>query len=374
MQSEQRTIVHLANSEKIGGANKVLMSLVTGIDRDRFRPVVISPATGALTEWAETQAIPWHVVPASEGDRVKALRRIAQLAWVFQRERAQLVHAHSPWAYREAGLAARLTHVKRVCHLHFPMAWAELQWALRFGVDAVVTCYKRLADELAASRPNGESWRLQAISNTVDVARFTPASSNDRSGAKSPWHKDVDHVVLIVGHLSEIKGYPTFLEAAARVRATRPRTRFLALGGETTTQGYAETLRTMADGLGLGTSIEFLGWRQDVPEILRAADVMVLPSLAEGLPLAVLEAMASGLPVVASNVDGTPEVVVDGETGLLVQPGDPDAVAGKILTLLGDAGLRSRMGAAGRQRVERGFTLRQFVPRVEALYDELFAV
>ena len=373
MHATKQTVVHVANSEKIGGANKVLMSLVSGIDHDRFRPVIVAPAQGDITEWAAARSIPWYAVPASMGDRSAAVRRVAHLAWVFGRERAKVVHAHSPWSYREAGLAARMTGVKRVCHLHFPMAWTELEWALRFGVDAVVTCYERLAKELSTSRPKTLSWRLLAISNTVDVARFTPARPGEQSAARSQWHEGADHVVVIVGHLSDVKGYPAFLHAAARVLHTRPRTRFLAVGGETTSPGYAVKMQEMADSLDLGRSIEFLGWRQDVPEILRSADVMVLPSLAEGLPLSVLEAMASGLPVVASDVDGTPEAIIDGETGLLVPPNDPEAVAARIMQLLNDASLRARMGAAGRQRVERHFTLAQFVPQVENLYTELLA-
>jgi glycosyltransferase involved in cell wall biosynthesis len=371
MRDSRKTIVHIANSGKIGGANKVLMSLVTGIDRDRFRPVVVAPVAGKLTDWAAANSIACHTVAASGSGRYETLRRAAQLAWVFGRERAQLFHAHSPWSYREAGLAGRMTGVKRVCHLHFPIAWKQLVWPLGFGVDAVVTCYQKLAKELSNSRPSTESFRLRAISNTVDVERFTPAAEGSLA-ARSKWHEGADHVVVIVGHLSDIKGYPTFLEAAARVLAMRPRTRFLAVG-ETATPGYKDMLHAKAQSLGLGASMEFLGWRQDVPEILRSADLMVLPSLAEGLPLAVLEAMASGLPVVASDVDGTPEAVIEGETGLLVRPNDPDAVASKVLQLLADPELRTKMGAAGRERTERLFTMRPFVTQVENLYEELLA-
>jgi glycosyltransferase involved in cell wall biosynthesis len=106
---------------------------------------------------------------------------------------------------------------------------------------------------------------------------------------------------------------------------------------------------------------------------MRAADVVVQPSLAEGLPLTVLEAMACGAPVVATNVNGTPEALLDGETGLLIEPDDSGDLAAKVSALLDDPARRARMGNAGRDRVERHFTLRQFLPSVEDLYDEVLA-
>ncbi len=127
----------------------------------------------------------------------------------------------------------------------------------------------------------------------------------------------------------------------------------------------------MAERLKIGDSIDFLGWRKDVADVLRAADVVVLPSLEEGLPLSVLEAMACGVPVVATNVNGTPEAVVDGKTGFLIEPHDAQGLADRVLTLLENASLRQEMGTQGRERVEQCFTLKQFLPRVEGLYHQL---
>jgi glycosyltransferase involved in cell wall biosynthesis len=181
-------------------------------------------------------------------------------------------------------------------------------------------------------------------------------------------------VVLAVGHLSEVKGYPVFLEAAARLAPRLGDVAFVALGGETTTPGYRAVLEARAAALGVAARVHFLGWRSDVARVMGAADVVVLPSLAEGLPLAVLEAMACGRPVVASAVGGVPEAVVDGRTGLLVPPGDAGALAEAIQRVLEDPAAGRRMGAEGRRRLEAHFSLDRVLGEVHALYDDVLRV
>jgi len=129
----------------------------------------------------------------------------------------------------------------------------------------------------------------------------------------------------------------------------------------------------MAVDLGLADRVRFLGWRPDVADVLQAADVVTLPSRAEGLPLAVLEAMACARPVVATPVGGVPDAVVDEVTGLLIPPDDPHRLAAAILRLLRDRDTAGRMGAAGRRRVEESFSLEGFASGVEAVYQDLLA-
>jgi glycosyltransferase involved in cell wall biosynthesis len=127
----------------------------------------------------------------------------------------------------------------------------------------------------------------------------------------------------------------------------------------------------VAAALGLGERVEFLGHSDDVPALLAASDAFVLPSLFEGTPLALLEAMAAGKAVVTSAIAGVDEVVSDGETGLLVRPGDPDALAEALRRVVGDAELRARLGAAARLRAEAEHSAVGSTRRVTAVYDEL---
>jgi len=126
-------------------------------------------------------------------------------------------------------------------------------------------------------------------------------------------------------------------------------------------------LEDQTQALGLADAVVFAGFRTDVPALLRAADVFVLPSLLEGLPNTALEAMSVGLPVVATRVDGVPEAVVDGETGLLVPPEDSAALAEALGKLLAEPGTRSAMGEAGRLRAETEFSVERMLDAVEAL-------
>jgi glycosyltransferase involved in cell wall biosynthesis len=131
------------------------------------------------------------------------------------------------------------------------------------------------------------------------------------------------------------------------------------------------SLEAQAARLGIGDRVIFLGYRDDVAELLASCDLLVLPSLYEGLPLSVLEAMAAGKPVVATSVGGTPEAVLDGETGFLVPSRDPTALVRAIQRLLKDACLRRKMGMAGRRRVQRNFSPTQMVAGVTQMYEKL---
>ena len=133
------------------------------------------------------------------------------------------------------------------------------------------------------------------------------------------------------------------------------------------------TIENHVQKLGLSEKVQFLGYQNNILEILRSMDIFILPSLWEGMPNAILEAMAAGLPVVATNVGGTPEVVVDGETGFLVPPRDPEALANAIKLLIDDPELRKKFGQAGRERVERHFTIQETVRKTEELYLRLLA-
>ena len=158
---------------------------------------------------------------------------------------------------------------------------------------------------------------------------------------------------MAVGRLAEPKDALTLVRALAAVPG-RPFTALLVGDGPDRPSVEAEVRR-----LGLQDAVALAGTRDDVPELLARADVFALSSRSEGAPLSILEAMAAGLPVVSSRVGGVPELVVDGETGLLVPPGDPAAMAVALGRLVADAGLRYRLGAAGRERAQRCFDLRR---------------
>jgi glycosyltransferase involved in cell wall biosynthesis len=358
-----QTILYVANSAAIGGANRVLTDMAEGLDRTRFRPVLACPNEGVLVDWARSRNIPVTVIPEADGSLPSELVRALRFARLLVGTGASVVHAIDPACYRAASWAARALGVRRVCHIQFPPEADALRWVFKVPPDLTITCYSAHAAEVAGQVPalNGA---VAGLPNAVHLGAFTAAGQT----GPSPWKFGRSRMVLIVGHLSDIKGYPTFLRAAARIKAQDPDCAFVALGGETIQRGFGQQLEALAAELGLSGDVHFLGWRKDVSEIVRAADVFVLPSLKEGLPLSILEAMASSIPVVATPVNGVPEVITSGENGFLVPVNDPAALAADVLRLLGDPELRRRIGAAGRRTVEEQFSLEEFLRRIQRVY------
>jgi glycosyltransferase involved in cell wall biosynthesis len=202
----------------------------------------------------------------------------------------------------------------------------------------------------------------------VDMAALARAP---RSRLREELQIPADAIVLAhVGRLAPVKGQRELLEAVASLRTDGLRAVFfgrdLERGG-----AYRRELELCANELGLGGVIHFAGFRADAAAALREADALVLPSWIEGLPLAVLEAMAHAKPVVATAVGGTPEAVLEGQTGLLVPPRDVPALAAALRALIEDEDLRLRLGAAGRERVEARFRATAMTERILQLYDEI---
>jgi glycosyltransferase involved in cell wall biosynthesis len=208
--------------------------------------------------------------------------------------------------------------------------------------------------------------RVIGIANGVDVDRFSPGPS---SSAGLALRNGFSTVVAILGHVSEVKGYPVFVDAAARLAPRYPECLFVAIGGETAQPGYTAKLESRVRALGLAERFRFLGFRADVGDLLRAVDIVALPSLAEGLPLAALEVMAAGKPIVATRVGGVPEAVCDGVTGLLVRPNDSDALTAAIESLIARPEQRRSLGNAARSRALEKFSVRVFARRVQEIYE-----
>jgi glycosyltransferase involved in cell wall biosynthesis len=235
--------------------------------------------------------------------------------------------------------------------------------------ERIVALAKAHADYLAG-REGIAAERIRIIPNGVDAARFRPARSGDerramRSALSIPESR---FVVATVAALRPEKNHDLLLDAAARVGAHRDDFLFLVVGEGS----ERERLRHRVDDLSLGEVVRFLGRRRDIPEILAAADASVLCSHAvvETFPLAVLEAMACGLPVIASDVGAVREMMVDGEEGRIVPPGDVEALAGALVSLAEAPEAARAMGSRGRARVVSDFTVETMVGRYAEMFSE----
>ena len=359
-------IVHVVIGGDVAGGQLVALALARAA-RDRGdRASFVAPHGGSFVELARVDGFDVATVDVGRTYRVGGMLRLARL---LRRERADLVHTHTLAAANTlARLAGRLARVPVVSHLHIENHFRPTTRFLLAGLDNATA---RLAAALVAVSEDtrrayerqGYPRRIRVVYNGVDPS---PADANGlREELRIP---DDAPLVVEVGRLADVKGQRELLEAVADL----PSARAVFVGDDLERGGeYARELERHAAELGVSDRVVFAGQRDDAARVLAAADVLALPSWTEGLPLVVLEAMAQGRPVVATPVGGTPELVADGETGLLVPPRDPRALADALTRILRDPELRRRMGEAGRRRVEERFSAARMAQEVLAIYDEV---
>lgn len=367
-----RTVVHFSDSEAFGGTERALLQLAAGLDRARWRSVVFHadvPGARRLADEAAARGIPTFAVERGASP-ARGIASIPALARAFRRERAAVFHAHQTWSLscRYAIVAAALARV--------PARVASAQLFLEMPANRAIDAQHALLSaclhrHVAVSRHVAARLRerfgvaeekITVIPNAVELRE---PSASRREVRASLGIADETPLVVTVARLEPQKGLPYLVEAAAGV----PDTTF-AVAGEGPERTSLE--RRIAD-LGLARRVRLLGHRDDVPALVAAADLFVLPSLNEGLPLSVMEAMAAGIPVIATDAGGTSEIVRDGVTGLLIPPADPAALRGAIGALLHDRARAAQLAEAGRVLVEREHSAATMAEATSRLYDTLLA-
>jgi glycosyltransferase involved in cell wall biosynthesis len=365
-------LLYVIGTLEVGGTERQLVALCTGLDRRRFAPSVCCLAQGGpLAAELGRAGIPVTVVPfkglTALRNPLAAGGRLCELVALMRRERPALVHAFLPHANGLGALAARLARVPAVVISLRGLAPGPPLWGRLAGrlADRVVANAEAVG-AYALSHDGVSAAKLRIVRNGLDLGAF-----DQQAGAPAPALPS-GPLVATVANPNRFKapGLLVLVEAAARVLRQVPAVRFLLVGDG---PARAEIARAAA-ARGLGDRLICLGSRQDVAAILAACQVMVLPSLREGLPNAILEAMAARKPVIATRVGGIPEAVVDDTTGLLVPPGDPEALANAILTLLQDPRRAETMGAAGRIRAEREFALERMIAETVRVYAEILGL
>ncbi len=344
-----------------------LLPLMRGA-RDRGHDVLGVSADGALLDEVRAEGLRVEALPLARSLSPRA-QWVALWAMVrlLRRERPDLVHAHMPISGFVARLAARIAGVPRVaytCHgflFNQPGPWSRralglaMEWVGGRLTDLTLTVS---TEEAADARRLWIARDATPVGNGRDPARFHPdPAARARIRAELDVADDVP-VVVIVSRLVRHKGYPELLAAMAEVPGAE-----LWVVGERLASDHGADMETVFAMAGLGLRVRRLGYRRDVPAILAASDIFTLPSHFEGLPMSVIEAMLTGLPVVATDIRGPREQVVDGVTGLLVPPGTVAPLAAALARLAADAGLRARMGEAGRLRALDLYTEHAVVER-----------
>lgn len=364
------------------GGQKNLVSLVGRLDRRRFRPVVVVPAEGPAATTFRAMGATVHVVPLGEFEPstlrgmnrhdLRLLRRTLWRTWALRRvlihEGIRVAYADGPADMQHLWTAALGLGVRTLWHVQ--TSSPDPRWDAPHArhVDRLVGVSLGVRARFERV-PGWHGENFTVVHNGVALERFRPGTAAPDARERLFPGAPSDAVIAVcVGQVVASKGMGELVDAMGHAAASAPSLRVVVLGkGE---PGYVADLEARAIELRVADRLRFAGYLEGIDALLPAANLFVLPSYVEGLPLSVLEAMAAGLAVISTDIPGTREVV-SRETGVLVPAGDADALARALAALAGDPGRRRAMGIAARRVVEQSFTLDQCVTRFEQVLDDL---
>lgn len=364
-------VLQMIDEASVGGGQMHVLLLSKYLDKTEFDVTIATEPHGYLVDEANKNGIPILPITISNSFRLKTLVGMKRL---LRQTDFDILHTHGGTAGFWGRAVATLNRSPRVrIHtyhgLHYLSDAHEGQktfqlaerLALPFTTKVICVCKSDLQKGMAAKIVTEKKGVV--IHNGIEIERFSHQRSRDK--VRQTFHVRENEIVFgTVGRLHEQKAQDILLRAFKRVADQHPTVRLWIVGdGE-----LRGTLERLAQELGIGEKVNWLGGRTDIPELLSAMDIFVLSSKWEGQPIALLEAMASAKPVIGTNVDGIPEIVENGKSGLLVEPGQVSPLAFAMEQLILHQQLRDEFATRGKDRISEEFTARRMAERVAHLY------
>jgi len=358
------TILHTESSRQWGGQEQRILLEAVELKKRGYRLIIACRPDSRLLPRAGEKGIETRIIDIRSAFSPRAL---VKLIFLIFRERVDIINTHSSKDSWLATPAVRLvTRVKviRTRHVSIPIARHLFSFIYRMP-HKVITCGEAI--KKAMIRDNGfVPGKIVSIPTGVDLKRFDFTIKGSK--VRKEWGIETGTpLVGIIGIIRSEKGHAYFVEAAEQVLKVRPEVRFLIVGNEP----KGDTIIRRIKALGREKEIIMAGLRDDIPEVLAALDIFVLPSLREGVPQGIAQALAMKKPVVATEVGGVPELIRDQQTGLLVPPADAKSLSRAILSLLDDREKARRLGENGRRLIEEKFSLKIMTEEIETLYKDL---
>lgn len=368
------TICYFTTHHARGGVEEHVLSFLQRLDPDRFATILACPPDLVEAFGDDLRATPAEVFPIRLwGWGPRHWRHAWRFYRFLRQRRPDILNTHMFRATMVGAPIARLAGVPTViATFHGREPWRRGLIKGSYVVDRLVDRFVHRMIAVCESskryltRTKGlDPAKITVIHNGRDLDRYRPPAPDAVRAIRTELGiADGEPLVGVVGRLDEQKGHTYLLDALPEVLRRHPRARLVLVG-----EGPLRApLEQQAARLGVLPGIVFTGFRTDVPAVMGAMDVVVLPSLYEGLPLVLIEALAMARPVVATAVDGSVDVVEDGVSGILVPPADPAALAKGLLQLLDDPALARRLGEAGRRSTLQRFTLDRQIAESAALY------
>ena len=352
---------------KLGGGGKSLLALLSDLPGEGVEAHVVVPAEGQFTDALVEMGIPHTLFPPQPLQIRRPIQALAiTRGWraILQRERPDLIHANGFELSRSFALAAGSLGIPYITHVRFPVEAEGARWVLRglpkpaafiFNSQAMLdSLWPFLRKLTPASRP-------YVLHNAVDLSQFTAA----------PWPETEQLRIGIVANFAPFKRHEDFLRMAAEMLGVREDLEFLVIGDDTEGSGRGRVLKDLARDLGISDSVQFLGHRSDIPDLMRSMHLLVVPSRFEPFGRVVIEAMACARPVVGSRDGGIPEIIDHGRTGFLAEVGDYRAFARHALEVLEDRGRWEAIGRAAMEDVWARFSSRAHTRHTLEIYRDL---
>ena len=363
-------VMHIIYSLHAGGAEEVIAAYARYFDRQKYKlSVLVITDGGPLVERIRSYGVPVYLLQKKARLQSKTFLEVYR---AIRRESVDIVHAHNPAGNNWGLIPAKLAQVKAFIRTEHNVYYYGrvtkfypiINYILSLFNDRIIAC-SDFVRQSHIRKYHLPKRKLFTIKNGIVSERF---QNNKKSGyLQQTFGIPQDKLVVgTVGALIEQKGHEYLLDAAQRILLKQPDTYFLIVGDG---KRRAE-LEALSHKNQLKNRVIFTGLRQDIPEILNAIDVFVLSSLWEGLPIVILEAMSSKTCVIATDVGGNSEAIIDGQTGFLVPPRDSVSLAEKTLLVLQNVALRTELANRAYKFFQRNFTAQQMVQATEALYQE----
>jgi len=353
----------VSNASSIGGGERCLEDLFRGMGA-RLTPIVFCPGEGAFPDLLNGMGIATETRTLRQPSWSSVGRVVMDTAWLrgrLRRHGASLVHANSPLWARPVALAARSLALPMICHIHYPLGEDFVRWVFRAlpAPQAFVLVCDDLERQMGAMLQRHCPRTLRhVVYNGIDVDAFVPA----------PVPPPPERHIGIVANLQPVKGHEDFFRMAALLGSRYPHLRFHVVGDDVQRMGRRRALEELVGDLGLSGAVRFWGFVSDVRPAFEAFEILVCPSYEEAAPRCLVEAMATGRPIVATRVNGIPDMIDDNVNGLLVPAGRPDALAEAVARLLDDPGLGRSLAAAGRRRAVDRYSLAAYADGIARVY------
>ena len=379
-------ILFYNHTGQVSGAERVLLMILERLDRNSFEPVVICPEPGPLQKMAQSLGVPVEEVNSLEArftGRMDALARYGRSFFRVMRQLRQRVRDHSPDLLHansiRSGLVATAATfglgTRVVWHLHDLLPRHPLSIAIRvFALFSKRT--RMIAVSEAVARNFRGRWtglfgaRVTVILNSIDLDKFRVDEAARRALRKELRFRETDLAIGIVGQVTPRKGQLELLRSFAEALTEVSNLVLLVVGAPLFNRDheYLELIKRTIAELGIANNVRLLGARDDVSAIIQGLDLLVVNSKAEPFGLVIVEAMACVTPVLATAVDGIPEIIKHKENGWLVQPGDEEELSNAMVRLCGDPELRGRLAKRGKQSATARFAVSRYMSELQSFY------